>query len=406
MDRRRTGSHGLLLPLVFIILATLASAVMAYGTHPSWAQYSHGLDLILWTRRLQWPLITFAMVMCIALLVLIISGKRRAWWLIGLAPVLALFAHKFHVKPGTELNIAESPAMVSADAATFLQDGTYVVGLTMDDEAYAFPYPVLFNTPGVIVQNREKKLMLIWSAYANRAVASTVELDLHARDLEVVSTPANSVLIYNSRLGQFIVGVTGRTDRGDVPSGFHAPVQVTKTTWSHWRSAHPQSQVMLPLAVASPPIFAPPTGPILPQFAMPNVSTGVDPKTRVAVIQSVLPAAVVADALTDAPANLSFGDEPVLLLRDGPGGPIRAYDRRIDGDLFVRLKPYHNTKKPLVLFADDSSNSLWSRGIVAIEGGPEVKGKKLMRIPVEEDLYWGVMKYWYKDLQLYRPVPD
>ena len=41
-----------------------------------------------------------------------------------------------------------------------------------------------------------------------------------------------------------------------------------------------------------------------------------------------------------------------------------------------------------------------------IEGGPEVKGKKLSRLSVEEDLYWGVMKYWYKDLQLYRPAAE
>jgi len=396
----------LILPLVFIVLATLASAVMAYGTHPSWAQYSHGLDLILWTRRLQWPLITFSLVLCIALLVLIISGRRRAWWLIGLAPVLALFAHKFHLRPGSEMGVAEAPAMVSVEAATFLQDNTYVVGLTLDDEAYAFPYPVLFTTPGVIVQNREKKLMLIWSAYANRAVASTVELDVHARDMEVVSTPANSVLIYNSRLGQFIVGVTGKTERGEVPGGFKTPMQVVKSTWAQWRTAHPQSKVMAPIATSKTPAFPPPTGPIVPRFAMPDVFTGVDPKLRVALVQTPTPAAVVADALTDAPANLTFGDEPVLLLRDGPGGAIRAYDRRIDGDLFVRLRPYRNTKKPTAAFVDDSSNSFWSRNVVAIEGGPEVKGKKLPRIPVEEDLYWGVMKYWYKDLQLYRPVPD
>ena len=145
---------------------------------------------------------------------------------------------------------------------------------------------------------------------------------------------------------------------------------------------------------------------ILPRFPIRDVAAGVDPRTIVTMVQTPVPAAIVADALNDAPANVLLGDQPVLLLRDGAGGSIRAFDRRIDGDLFVRLKPYRNAKKPLAVFSDTGSNSLWTKGIVAMEGGPEVKGKKLARIPVEEELYWGVMKYWYKDLQLYRPTPD
>ncbi len=379
---------------------------MAYGTHPLWAKYSHGLEIILWSRRLEWPLIAFTLVMCVALLVLIVTGKRRAWWLIGLAPILALFAVKFHVKAGLELNVTDTPAFVSADKETNLNDNTFVVGLTFDDQAYAFPFPILFNTPGVIVQNRDKKVMLMWSPDANRAVACRVDLDVRARDLEVVSTPANSVLLYNSRLGEFIVGVTARTPHGETPAGIKQQLPVTKTTWSRWRAMYPETVVMTPPPGVSAGAFTPPEQPILPRFPMPNISAGVDPEMRVAIVQTTKPAAIVASALTDEPANLMFGDDPVLLLRDGPGGPVRAYERRIDGDLFVRLKPYHNVKKPLAVFADSSTNSLWTKGVMATEGGPEVKGKKLNRIPVEDDLYWGVMKYWYPELQLYRPVPD
>ena len=38
--------------------------------------------------------------------------------------------------------------------------------------------------------------------------------------------------------------------------------------------------------------------------------------------------------------------------------------------------------------------------LVAIDGDKERKGKKLRPVEVEEDLYWGVMKYWYPDLEL------
>jgi hypothetical protein len=393
----------MILPLIFIILGTVASAFMSYGTHPVWAHSTHGLALILWTRRLQWPLIAFTLVMCVALLVLIVSGKRRAWWLIGLAPILALFAHKFHTAPGFALNVTDTPAFVSADAAPFLADETYVVGVMFNDQPYAFSYPVLFNTPCVIVQDREKKMVLFWSADANRAVAARVDLDLRARDLEVVSTPANSILVYNSRLGEFIVGVTGKTPDGQSPDGFHESLQVVKTTWAQWRDAFPKTHVMAPPPGNVGHGIAAPAGPILPRFPMPDVFNGLDPETRIAVVQTTPPAAIEADALTGAPANLTIGKEPVLLVRDGPGQSIRAFDRRIDGDFYVRLKPHHDAKKPSLIYFDPGSNSYWSHNLIALEGGPELKGKRLSRIAIDEGLYWGVMKYWYRDLQLYKP---
>ena len=37
---------------------------------------------------------------------------------------------------------------------------------------------------------------------------------------------------------------------------------------------------------------------------------------------------------------------------------------------------------------------------VAVEGKKEYVGKKLKELPAEEGLYWGVMKYWFPQLQL------
>src|SRR5437867_9132972 len=99
-----------LLPLILIALAIVASGWMAYGTGAGLAQYSHGLQIIMLTRRLQWPLISLSLALCVVLLVLVISGRRRAWWLIGLGPVLALFAHRFMSGPQNQFAIAENPS--------------------------------------------------------------------------------------------------------------------------------------------------------------------------------------------------------------------------------------------------------------------------------------------------------
>jgi hypothetical protein len=390
----------MVLPLILILLATLASAVVAYGTEASWAQSARGLDLIVWTRTLQWPLVALAIILCVALLALIVSGKRRAWWLIGLAPVMALFAHRFHTRPGEELLVLENPPMVAAfQAAASVGDGDWVVGILLDDQAYALPYHQLWHRPVVLIQQREKKWIVIWNAYANRAVALAVDRDLRARDLEVVSSPANSLLIYNSRLGEFIIGITGQTTSGQTPGGFRSAVPFSKATFGQWRAAYPESQVLSAVV----PAATAPRQPILPRYPTPDAAMGVDPLTRVAIVSTRTPAAFNAAAVGETPVNAMFGNDPVLLIRDGFAGGVRAFDRRIDEDLFIKLKPYRNPRKPGAIFTDDSSGSLWNRGMLAVEGGPEVKGKKLSRLMVEEDLYWGVMKYWMKDLQLYQP---
>ena len=94
--------------------------------------------------------------------------------------------------------------------------------------------------------------MLIWSAYANRAVAMSIGHDLKARDLEIVGSPANSLLLYNGRLGQFINGVTGRTPDGKKPSGAVEYLPVWKMTWRQWLEGHPQTKVLSSPAGVSP----------------------------------------------------------------------------------------------------------------------------------------------------------
>ena len=103
------------IPLVLLIFAVLAAGVVAYGASPFWAQYAHGIDAIVWTRRLEWPLVALSLILCLILLGLIVSGKRRAWWLIGLGPILALFVHRFVTDPAGGLAILDRIAAQDYD---------------------------------------------------------------------------------------------------------------------------------------------------------------------------------------------------------------------------------------------------------------------------------------------------
>src|SRR5206468_2727396 len=132
---------------------TLCGAFLAYGTHPGWIGFPHGLSLIIVARRLQWPLAAFSLICCVGMIGLVIAGRRSAWWLLGLAPVLALFMHRFATGSVNRFAICDNPAFVAADAAR-INDADSVVGLAFGDSFYAYPYAVLNAVPVVLQSDR------------------------------------------------------------------------------------------------------------------------------------------------------------------------------------------------------------------------------------------------------------
>ena len=385
----------MILPLVLSFLATLTAAAMAYGTDPRWVQHPWGLGVIMLARRMQWPLIALSLILCLALLALVISGKRRAWWLIALAPVLALFVHRFMTAPANRYAVLDEPALVAATDAKHLRDDDHVVGIVFNERAYAYPYAALWNAPVIVQSDREHRMLLIWSAYANAATALEVSRGLKARDLDIVGDPADSLLIYNARTGQFLVGLTGRTSGGALPNEVEATLASSATTWARWRASHPDTQV---LAVVG-------RGPRTP--VAPRVSSSPDAQTPLVIVrheESHL--GISTRDLADAPLNLKVGDVPVVVLRDPASGEIRAFDRRLEEDLVPQFRAASEArhKERGVVMVDQDTNSGWSAKGVAIEGSKDWRGRKLLPLEVRQGVYLGPARFWYPNLTLYAPA--
>jgi hypothetical protein len=384
-----------ILPVALIILAILSASVVAYGTEPAWAQYPHGVEFIMLARRLEWPLVSLSILLSIALIALVVAGKRRAWFLIGLGPVLALFGHRFASQPMGS-GIEEDPSFTQPVDAR-VSDDDYVVGLSFGDNDYAYPYAALFWRPVVLQTDHDQRMLLIWSAYANRAVAFSISHDLKARDLEIVSSPANALLLYNGRLGQFINGVTGQTSRGQKPEGFLSPIATWKMPWRQWLALHPATVVMS-LPPDSPAHS--PTTPILPAYPLPPTAWDRPPDTPIAILGSARPAAIESAAIDARPFNLDVDGVPIFVVRPSSGDAAAAFDRRLPDDLRPRFDSFTSTRWPTARFIDLDTNSKWSADGAWIDGLKELKGKKLAKVPIDDDLYWGVMKFWYPQLAL------
>ena len=397
---------GVVLPLLLIVVAGLSAGAVAYGTHPGWMLYPHGLEIILWSRRLEWLLVAVAIVGCVLLIAMALSGLRRAWWLFGLAPVLLLFGHRFSPHQATRWSIVENPAFVAPESAS-LSDSDWVVGLTFGDAAYACSYASLYSNPVVFLADHERRAMLMWSPFANRALAVQIARELKGHDLEVVGMPANALLLYNSRKGQFINGFTGQTPGHEKPAGFAGdlPIPTFKMPWKDWRALHPQCKV---LGVLPANGSAAPAVPIQPSFPMPPMTLDRPASTLVALAGAFQPIAFEAARLTAAPMNSKIDGVPVGFWRESPESPVRAFHRELfdNGklDLILQFVPNFNHRKhPTAFLVDVSSNTGWSADGACIDAPADVKrykGRRLDPAGVDDAIAWGVAKFWYPQLQL------
>jgi hypothetical protein len=386
----------MLFPLTILMAAIAAAAVSAYGADPGWMHYHWGLEFIMLSRRLQWPLLALALAACALTISFVIGGRWRAWWLVGLAPVLALFAHRFVTDPARAWQVDGDAAFVTADQAKYVADSDWVVGLNFDGEDYAYPYNVLFENPVVAQAVPRRRLLLIWSPYANRAVAMETDWALKPRELEIVSMPANAALVYNGRFGQFINGITGLTPDGQRPTGVLARVPTEKMTWGTWRKLHPDTMVLRPPDGWQ---SGAPAVPLAPRYPIPGSSGGNE---IVAFIDGDRPAAISESDVTTAPLNLVANDNPLLVFR-GSDNVIRAFARQANGDLTPRFYPVSLPGHSTVAFTEADSKSYWAADGRAIDG--LLKGEKLAPFDVDDSVSLDVMRYWYPTLTVIKPQP-
>jgi hypothetical protein len=390
-----------IIPILLLLVAILAFAAVAYGTLPVWGQYSNGVEIIMLARQYQWPLVGLGIVACLALIGLVVAGKRRAWWLIGLAPVLVLFTHALFSDPLRGFKVFDKPEFVAADNATTVKPEDHVLGVVFNGKSYAIPYAHAYFTPVMFVTDHDRRMVVMYSPYANHASAAALGRDVYPRDFEIVSMPANGLLLYNKKLGEFINAVAGQTMKTKQrPTGFSEMLPVRRTTYADWRAAHPDTVVMA-LPEGKQAVVGKPLTPKFPT-PMPGEREGVRVETPVAVLPTTRPVGILADAITDKPMNVSSPDFPLLVFRDPETGRMRAFVRRID-DLTPRFRLNADKRKKDVYLVDDDTKSDWTKDGKAVNG-PAAKEKRVLApVRVEEGLYWGVMKVWMPDVQLIDP---
>ena len=389
----------MVLPFALIILAISSAAVVAFGTNPDLGRFHHGVDFIMHVRRLQGPLVLASVLPCIVLVVLVILNKRRAWWLIGLAPVLALFAYRFSFSQQKFFGVAEvtTDAMLRVDEVSFLRDDDWVVGVVVDGEAYAYPYSALFSTPAVVHTDRDKRWLIVWSPFANYSSAWIVERIMRGREMEIVSMPANATLVYSRQFGEFVNGITGLNQDGEIPPELKSPLRTYRMTYGQWRQKFPDTHIMPPVGANAGRL---PGAPVKPLYPMPKDTPPIE--RPIALIPTTQPLAIAMNDITTIPANVSVGSLSLLLFRDPQTGEIRAFDRRVEEDLSPQFKLNDKPGRHAWLVDSDTNTGWDSRGF-ATDGEMGKAKKRLRSVEIQLDLSWGIMKHWLPELKLLPP---
>lgn len=409
MGGLRDGQVGVIVPILLLVAALLCAGFAGYGTDPGVMGWPHGLEVICFARRAQVPAYAVCVLCCLALILLVVSGKRRVWWLIGLAPVLALFAHRFVTSPMRDFRVADNPAMVAVDGAHGVRDEDFVVGVTFGGIPHCYSYGSLFRTPVVVQGVVEQRAILVWNPYANLARAAMVDRDVSARELEVVSMPANALLVYNSRYGEFLNGVTFRQPGGKGGSGVGAMLECETTTFGRWKAGHPGTKVM----VAGKNDVA--AVPLAMRYAVPGaegkvVGAGGAGGSPVVLVATTRPAVLSPGDVSDVPVNFVAPDvggdgEPVVVFRDRESRRVRAYLRTVGTGEELKFGSAGAGAKPGAFMVDNVAGEGWTgsgRPVNGAGGEGKWKGMKLTPVVVDEGAYWEVVRYWLPGVSVHR----
>lgn len=478
---------GVILPILLLLLALLCAAIPGYGTDPRWVNYaSQGLEWICLARRVQWPVYCLGLLACGAVVLLVVSGKRRAWWLIGLLPVLALFVHGLRTNPMRVFGVTGAPVLTAADGPHGATDDDWVVGVVWRRPgdtapvsptsspadggggagadggglagpnggnevlggAVAYPYAALYRTPVVVQPLGSERGMLVWNPFANLARAAWVDRDVMARELEVVSMPANAVLVYNARYGEFINGVTLRQPTTNKsPSGVGKWLDVELVTLGQWKAAHPDTRVM---AVPRPDSGGAsakggerggvPGVPLAMRYAVPG-GDGSGERSPTVLLATTRPSVLAPGDISDTPVNFEAGGEAVVVRREKDSRRVRAFLRTLPDGRTTRFAPWAEWTKlpPVAVMVDtvlkrgwtrNGNSAGWATTRPAESPAPPPRGRRavaqepaaakaetvlddglprqlgLREVEAVEGPYFEVLKYWYPDLVVHRVTAE
>lgn len=348
---------------------------LTVGGDPTRARWLGGIDAMLLTRRLHGLLLALSVLPALALLGLVVVRFASPAWVVALLPTMLLLV--LHVsRPPMPRVLAVSLSELPDPPTEFAAEET-VFGFILGNRPVAVPLSRLVDSPVMLLADLDRRVLLVWNPSANRVSLLPVGLEVKSADLEIVGDVDGSLLLYNRRFGQFVIGMTGLSPDGARPIGVTVSSPPQRSSWGEWRRRHPRS-LLVPGDASS----------MVPDL----------PSDAVAVIHTPTPVAVPTGLLASEPLrNTEIEGTSVLLVRDD-AGVVRCFDRRLANDLFLRLRLKHDPKNRRDVLFDPGSDTHWSLDGMGLDG--ETKGRRLREYVIEPAVSRGALQRWQPEIRL------
>jgi hypothetical protein len=307
----------------------------------------------------------------------------------------------------------DDPPMVKSAAANFLDDGDYVLGITVNGDSRA--YPARFASWHHVVNDRlgredaggEVPVAVTYCSVCNTGIAYDRRLEGTARLLDFFGLYNGVVALCDRETESAFLQVDGRFVTGTLLGKKLKPLPLLDTTWGEWKRLHPDTRVMSPetpyRARYRPRGQAEARGydRFPAPFFAPSVTRGdrrLPPFEK--VLGVTLPAAE-ADSLYRAypvraleaaggAVNDTLGEVPVAVLFDPASATAVACSRRVD-ERVLTLEARKGADGRLAFF-DRETGTRWSlegRG----EEGP-LAGKALPRLENHLSQWYGWVAFF------------
>lgn len=307
------------------------------------------------------------------------------------------------------------PRIVTAREASMVSDDGTVIGVVVGREARAYPETMLMPQHVVTDEVGGQRMMISWCPLCHSGMV--FEGRLHGRPIEprVVGGGNNNVLVYDATSRNMFQQITGEILEGPDKGSPLAVVPSMITTWSEWRSAHPDSTVwtrhpgsLFEWLSRTLTLWAPTTildtekpfyvmdKPADRRLGYVKIVSGVEIDGRRKAYSD--------DALTAAPiVNDEVAGIPLAVFSKPGGAIVRLFDRRV-GEGTLRFRPAGEDDRARGIIARDlETGSGWSLDGEALEGSQT--GAVLPPVRGISRCFWFAFAHFYPGAEVWDADP-
>ena len=139
----------------------------------------------------------------------------------------------------------DKPSFLAADQASFLTDDDVVIAVSLDGQARAYPIRILVRHELVNDTIGARPILVSYCPLCGSGLVFGRELDGEPVEFGVSGLLHNSDLVmYDRKTASLWQQITGTAFAGEKRKQVLRAIPSSMTTWSQWRTAHPDTKVL------------------------------------------------------------------------------------------------------------------------------------------------------------------